>query len=72
FYYFQAIGCDVITTGGQALGQIEEIFSNGANDIMVVRDGKSELLIPVIADVIRAIELEQRRIIIEPIPGLLD
>src|SRR5512135_2638425 len=43
FYYFQAIGCEVMLTDGSRLGKIEEVFSNGAHDIWVVRDGEREI-----------------------------
>ena len=72
FYYFQAIGCAVFLTDGTAIGKIEEIFSNGANDVMVVREGKREILVPVIEDVVKSIDLENHRVVIEPVPGLLD
>jgi 16S rRNA processing protein RimM len=72
FYYYEAIGCEVFLTDGSRLGAIEEIFSNGAQDIWVVRDGNREFLIPVIEDVVKAMDLAGRRVTIEPIPGLLD
>lgn len=72
FYYFQAIGCAVSLTDGTSIGTIEEIFSNGANDVMVVKDGKREILVPVIEDVVKSIDLESRRVVIEAVPGLLD
>lgn len=72
FYYYEAIGCEVFLTDGARLGTIEEIFSNGAQDIWVVRDGKREVLVPVIEDVVKATDFAARRVTIEPIPGLLD
>ncbi len=72
FYYYEAIGCEVFLTGGSRIGAIEEIFSNGAHDIWVVRDGEREFLIPVIEDVVKAMDFAARRVTIEPIPGLLD
>jgi 16S rRNA processing protein RimM len=72
FYYYEAIGCEVFLTDGSRLGTIEEIFSNGAHDIWVVRDAEREVLVPVIEDVVKAMDLAARRVTIEPIPGLLD
>ena len=72
FYYYEAIGCEVFLTEGNRIGTIEEIFSNGAHDVWVVRDGESEFLIPVIEDVVKAMDFAARRVTIEPIPGLLD
>lgn len=72
FYYYEAIGCEVFLTDGSRLGAIEEIFSNGAHDVWIVRDGEREFLIPVIEDVVKAMDFAARRVTIEPIPGLLD
>jgi 16S rRNA processing protein RimM len=72
FYYFQLVGAEVMLTDGRRLGAIGEIFSAGANDVWVIRDGEREVLVPVIADVVRAIDLGARRVTIEPLPGLLD
>ena len=72
FYYYEAIGCEVFLTDGSRLGAIEEIFSNGAHDVWVVRDGEREVLVPVIEDVVKTMDFAARRVTIEPIPGLLD
>jgi 16S rRNA processing protein RimM len=72
FYNFRAIGCDVITTEGHRLGTVAEIFETGANDVLVVRDGATEVLIPVIADVVKSLDFVDRQILIDVLPGLLD
>ena len=72
FYYYEAIGCQVFLTDGSRIGIIEEIFSNGAQDIWVVRESEREILVPVIEDVVKAMDFAARRVTIEPIPGLLD
>lgn len=73
FYYYQVLGLRVETTEGRVLGTIDEVFFNGANDVWVVRNGeRDEILIPVIDDVVRQIDLEAGRVIVEAIPGLLD
>jgi len=72
FYDYQAIGCEVVTTDGQPLGTVMEIFGTGANDVLVVRSSGREVLVPVIADVIKGMDFDARRITIEAVPGLLD
>ena len=72
FYYYEAIGCEVFLTDGSRLGTIEEVFSNGAQDIWVVRDSEREVLVPVIDHVVKEMDLAGRRVTIEPVPGLLD
>ena len=72
FYYFQLAGAEVMLTDGRRLGTIEDIMSTGAHDVWVVRDGEREVLVPVISDVVKAMDLEARRVTIEAVPGLLD
>ncbi len=72
FYYFQAVGCEIVTTTGLSVGIIAEVFSNGANDVWVVRDRSAEHLVPVIEDIVKGIDLAARLVVIEAVPGLLD
>jgi 16S rRNA processing protein RimM len=72
FYYYEVIGCEVFLDDGARLGVIEEVFSAGANDVWVVRDEDREVLVPVISDVVKTIDLPARRMTITAVPGLLD
>ncbi len=72
FYVYQLEGLDVVTDTGERLGTIERSFSNGASEVLVVHDGAREYLIPMIADVVRSIDVAGKQVIIDPIPGLLD
>jgi 16S rRNA processing protein RimM len=72
FYYFQLVGAEVMLTDGRRLGTIEDVMSTGAHDVWVVRDGAREVLVPVISDVVKAMDLAARRVTIEAVPGLLD
>jgi 16S rRNA processing protein RimM len=71
-YVYQLEGLDVVTNAGERLGKVERSFATGANEVLVVQDGAREILIPMIADVVRSIDLAGHRVVIEPIPGLLD
>jgi 16S rRNA processing protein RimM len=72
FYSDDLLGLTVRTTDGRELGAVVELLPTGANDVMVVRAGNDEQLIPLIADVVTAIDLAERSITIEPLPGLLN
>ena len=72
FYYHEILGFEVATVGGESLGSIAETLPTGANDVWVVRGAGREYLIPVIADVVRLIDRAARRVVIEPLPGLLE
>lgn len=70
FYWREIEGRPVVCTSGRKLGTVTELFSNGAQDIMVVGDGTEEWLIPIVADIVVAIG--DNAIIIDPPPGLLE
>ena len=72
YYHFQLIGLEVWTTQGELLGEITHILTMSSNDNYIVSGHKGEVIIPAIEDVIKSIDLEQGRLLIEPIPGLLD
>ncbi|MFC1899093.1 ribosome maturation factor RimM [Chloroflexota bacterium] len=72
YYHLQLIGLKVWTTKGQFIGTISEIMTMDSNDNFVVRGDDGEILIPAIKDVVKSIDLTEKQIIIEAIPGLLD
>jgi 16S rRNA processing protein RimM len=71
YYQFQVVGLEVWTTDGEFLGRIIRILPTGNNDVYVVLSGDREVLIPAIDDVVKSVDLEQGRIVIEVIEGLL-
>jgi len=73
FYVHELIGFDVVDEEENVIGKLTEIMQTGANDVYVVtRADASELLLPVIASVVLAIEADRRQIRVRLIPGLLD
>ncbi len=72
FYHVDLLGCAVATSDGRDLGRVEEILQTGSNDVLVVRHDTAEVLVPWIDEVVREVDRERKRIVIDPIPGLLD
>ena len=72
FYYHEIEGFAVETVTGEQLGSVAETFPTGVNDVLVVRGPSGEHLIPVTTEVVRTIDRAGRRIVIAPLPGLLD
>lgn len=70
YFYSDIIGCTVYD-GAREIGTVKEIFETGANDVWVVQ-GEKEYLIPYIEDVVKSIDIDHKKIIIEPIEGLLE
>lgn len=73
FYWFQLVGCAVEAHDGRALGTVRALWETGAHDVLVVEDGSGrELLLPMAADLLREVDVERGRIVIEVPEGLLD
>jgi len=70
YYYYQYTGLTVKTVEGLFLGRVENIFSNGVQDILVVRGTGQEYLIPVVKSVI--VRHSDEELIVSPPPGLLE
>ena len=70
YYWDDLIGMDVFGGDGVRLGRLESIFRTGSNDVYVVTDGDRELLVPVIASVVTAVDLTARRIDVNLPEGL--
>ena len=72
YYYHEIIGCTVVTTEGQEIGKVTEILETGANDVWTVTPEKGKpQYIPYIEDVVKEIDIESKKIIIELMEGLL-
>ncbi|MFC4387377.1 ribosome maturation factor RimM [Gracilibacillus marinus] len=73
YYYYEIIGCEVVTESGERIGKVKEILSTGANDVWVTKsDEGKEYLIPYIEQVVKKVSVEDKTITINPMEGLLD
>jgi 16S rRNA processing protein RimM len=70
YYAEELIGFDVVDTAGRRLGELKEIFDNGAHEVYVVGRPAGDLLLPVIDGVVVTVDPEAGQIEIEPPPGL--
>lgn len=72
YYHHEILGCTVFTEEGRELGKITEILETGANDVWEITPaaGKKHY-IPYIEDVVKEIDVEEKKVIIEVMEGLL-
>lgn len=72
YFIADIIGLQVYTDEGELLGKVDDIYSTGANDIYVVKDelGK-QILLPSIPEVLKEIDLENEKVIVHLIKGLI-
>ena len=71
YFIADIIGLQVYTDEGELLGNVDDIFSTGSNDVYVVKNeiGK-QILLPSIKEVLKEIDLENGKVIVHLIEGL--
>ena len=72
YYIADLIGCQVFDAKGK-IGDLVDVFSTGSNDVYdIKREGKKNLLVPIIDGVLQSVDTEEKKIIIEIPKGLED
>jgi 16S rRNA processing protein RimM len=64
------VGLDVVTPEGRTLGTVRDLIRAGGADVLIVVSEGTETLLPMIATVIRSIELDAHRIVATPLEDL--
>lgn len=62
YYWGDLVGLTVVNQGGEALGRVEALMSTGAHDVLQIRDGDDERLIPFVAAYVLDVDLTNRTI----------
>lgn len=67
-HYFlrDLIGCVVTTADGEEVGTVTDVLRTGSNDVYVVGSGRGELLIPGTTEAIHRLDLNEKRMVVEP------
>ena len=72
YYIVDLLGLDVYTDENILLGNLEDIYNTVSNDIYVVKDEQGkEILLPAIKEVLKQVDLENKKIIVHIIKGLI-
>ena len=72
YYIKDILGLEVLTLEGESLGKITDVFKTGSNDVYEVQmESGKKFLIPAISQVIKEINIEEKRVIVELLEGLL-
>ena len=73
YYISDLIGMKVSEENGSALGELTEVIETGANDVYEVQTPEGDsILIPVIDECIRDVNVEQGTMTVRLLPGLRD
>ena len=73
YYICDLIGCQVKTVSGDMLGEIDDIIKTGSNDVYSVKNNTGKpVLIPVIDEVVKEVNIDEKYVIVELLKGLID
>ena len=66
YYWVDLEGLEVVTTEGILLGRVTHLFATGANDVVVIRDGERERLVPyAMGSYVRSVDLSAGRMVVD-------
>lgn len=72
YFIHDIVGLEVYLSDGTHLGKVKDVLQPGANDVYIVKGEGKEYLIPAIKDVVKEVNIDENKIIIEPLEGLLE
>jgi 16S rRNA processing protein RimM len=72
YYLFQLIGSSVITIKKEKIGTVKDILFVENNELLVVKKGKKEILIPFTKSICLEIDVANKEILVNPPEGLLE
>ncbi len=66
FYWSDLEGLEVVTLDNVSLGRVSHLIATGSNDVMMVRDGERERLIPYLpGQYVEKVDLESNRMTVD-------
>ena len=71
FHDFELVGLTVRTVDGAEVGVVEDVLHPG-QDLLVVRAGSREILVPFVKAIVTDVDVETGVLTIDPPPGLID
>jgi 16S rRNA processing protein RimM len=65
YYWVDLIGLEVVNEQGDCLGKVDHLLETGANQVLSVMTEGSQLLIPFVEAVIKRVDLQGRKILVD-------
>ena len=72
YHYQQLIGCQVYLQNNDLVGQVSEVVKLPGQDLLSVDKNGSQVLIPMVKQIIISIDVAAKKIVVNPPEGLLD
>jgi 16S rRNA processing protein RimM len=72
YFDWQLQGCAVETVEGEQIGRVRELMRTGGTELLVVENDTREYLVPFAESICIEVDIENRKIRIDPPEGLLE
>lgn len=74
YFIFDIVHCQVFDKDGNYIGLVEDVDQSASNDIYIVKNPEhgKEYLIPAVKEIVTDIDIQEKKIIIAPIEGLIE
>ena len=74
YFIYDLINCQVFDMSGNNLGYISNVIQAASNDVYVVSDipNNKEYLIPVVKQFVKQVDIENKKVVIDPIEGMIE
>ncbi|MGD9588493.1 MAG: ribosome maturation factor RimM [Pyrinomonadaceae bacterium] len=72
FFDWELQGCTVVTTDGIEVGNVREVLRTGGTEVLLIDGPEKELMIPFAAAICVEVDVEDKRIVVDPPEGLLE
>jgi 16S rRNA processing protein RimM len=72
FWLHDLEGCAVVDSAGEVVGTLSRVVPGAAQDLLAVDTPLGERLVPLVKEIVVDVDVEARRITIDPPAGLLD
>lgn len=72
FYIDKLIGCSVYSVDNEYLGDVTDVYE-GANTVLEIKNSlKKEFLIPFVKEIVPTVDINNKKVIVNKLPGLFD
>jgi 16S rRNA processing protein RimM len=72
YYEHDLIGCTLVTIDGREVGTVRTVEGGAGTIRLIAGAGREEIQVPLVHEICVAIDIAQKRILIDPPEGLLD
>ena len=69
---FELTGCEVVTAAGERVGEVARVVPGAAHDLLEVTTRGGDALVPMVKEIVVAIDLDGRRVTVDPPAGLIE